>query len=278
MSPAVDKKFKEAVREVWKTNYDTHTAAEFMTYVPASVNQVAACHHGEYTPADDDFTLDFGPGFMTSLWNRHILNSYTDAFIAAKKAAGSWSLQDRNGLGGSPNGWRRKRDTRPAEEVDERVEEWRQRRQLQVNGRTGRQRRYDKRSGAVAMILEIQTVKNAPDVETWGVFQAVGGAPGHRRYRVRVCPWRALPITDYLRIIDDAASNFKSKTGAEAFPRNRENGPVSRRPAPAGLPRKMYDEAWLAEMEKKRPAYFEDLEVSQEAFEYLVAATSTMAA
>jgi hypothetical protein len=87
-----------------------------------------------------------------------------------------------------------------------------------------------------------------------------------------------LPITDYLRIIDDAASNFKSKTGVEAFPRNRENGPVSRRPAPAGLPRKMYDEAWLAEMEKKRPAYFEDLEVSQEAFEYLVAATSTMAA
>ncbi|KAJ7253828.1 hypothetical protein C8J57DRAFT_1518994 [Mycena rebaudengoi] len=302
MSPAVDKKFKEAVREVWKTNYDTHTAAEFMTYVPASVNQVAACHHGEYTPADDDFTLDFGPGFMMSLWNRHILNSYTDAFIAAKKAAGSWSLQDvsrkyilslfTGQLKRSQEEWARwqpkwmETEARyeTVEEVDERVEEWRQRRQLQVNGRTGRQRRYDKRSGAVAMILEIQTVKNAPDVETWEFFKrlverlGIDGGRTRPSYRVRVCPWRALPITDYLRIIDDAASNFKSKTGAEAFPRNRENGPVSRRPAPAGLPRKMYDEAWLAEMEKKRPAYFEDLEVSQEAFEYLVAATSTMAA
>jgi hypothetical protein len=91
-------------------------------------------------------------------------------------------------------------------------------------------------------------------------------------YYVKLCVWRAKPITDYMLLIDRSAAEVKTSKGGSSGPRIRANtNPIGTTAAPPGLPRKMYDEQWLAEREKNAPYWVSTtLRVSEEAFQFLV--------
>lgn len=144
----------------------------------------------------------------------------------------------------------------------------------------------------VDMIINIKADSAAPDLETWEYFKAVlkhlgqnGMSSEEERiqqlgsavvpiYLVKLCLWRAAPVTKYMDMIDEGALSLKTGKGARQTPRVRSQRRASSSNAPVGMPRKMYDEEWLAEQESKRPRYVvEELRISKEVFEFLVEAT-----
>ena len=88
-------------------------------------------------------------------------------------------------------------------------------------------------------------------------------------YRVRLCTWRAAPITEYLRQIDETGQGLKR---TNASPRIRD-GPEGRSAPPKGLPRKMYDNDWFSQQHAN---YIEELDISGDVWEFLQEATQAM--
>lgn len=145
----------------------------------------------------------------------------------------------------------------------------------------------------VLLTIQIKESLGEQDVGTWKRFQMIlerlgvigmsseeedeadfHGQP-MKIYRVKVCVWRAPQIADYLQLIDKQAALNKDQyqhSGADKAPRVRvpEHG-KSR--APRGLPSSMYNAEWLNGL---TPYFQEELQVSEEQFEMLVAATSRM--
>jgi hypothetical protein len=95
-------------------------------------------------------------------------------------------------------------------------------------------------------------------------------------YLVKLCPWRANEITQYLKLIDKESMNpaLKASRGqgshsAPRFPSNQGGATFK-----TGLPIGMYDPDWLSDRIRGWPEFEDDvLQVSKETFEFLVLAT-----
>ena len=92
-------------------------------------------------------------------------------------------------------------------------------------------------------------------------------------YLVKICPWRANEITQYLKLIDQEAKNpaircSHGKKAAPRFPSNEKGNTL-----PKGLPLKMYDAQWVEQQWEDFTT--EALEVSKETFEFLTLMTHT---
>ncbi|KAJ7736942.1 hypothetical protein B0H14DRAFT_2638851 [Mycena olivaceomarginata] len=83
-------------------------------------------------------------------------------------------------------------------------------------------------------------------------------------HSIKVLPWRDAKVTDCLKVIDDASELAIAKVAAK---RMRMRGSRNSTTAPPlGLPRTLYDEAWLAEQKKFIPNIEEALEISEKEF------------
>lgn len=95
-------------------------------------------------------------------------------------------------------------------------------------------------------------------------------------YLVKLCPWRANEIMQYLKLIDNVSMDpaLKASCGSHVAPRfpsesNREGVNFK-----TGLPIQMYNPNWLSDRRRGWPEFEDDvLEVSKETFEFLVLAT-----
>lgn len=137
-------------------------------------------------------------------------------------------------------------------------------------------------------VLILKTRSRDPDLDTWNYFKRLlelldvdgmsseeeGTAPvGHQTatvFFVKVCPWRANEITQYLRIIDQTGAVLAHQNRASPRLASETLGITIRK----GLPRAMYDTLWLAARERDWADFAEHtLQVSSETFEFLVLAT-----
>ncbi|KAJ6586085.1 hypothetical protein B0H19DRAFT_1322045 [Mycena capillaripes] len=300
---------KRGLRETWRTTYETASSDDFRAYVPAPAILVEACNDGGAGPAPTDYTLDFGEGYMTSLWNKKIIGKLVQGFFAARAASeNGWGLPEVSvayvegelygQLKRSQQAWALWRPRfsldlgRPetADEATRRADGYRAGRQSRVNGRAGKANKLARRNEIVRKVLEIKMIRQDPDLKLWQFFKTIlnlldlGGMSSEdggvrdmggittNVFIVKLCVWRASTVTDYLRIIDETGSKLKPRS--KAFPRVREiNGPQGTSVPPKGLPRKMYDANWLSKMQAD---YIEELEISEDAFEFMVAATSSI--
>lgn len=153
--------------------------------------------------------------------------------------------------------------------------------------------KYTRRSGTIEKVIAIKLGQGDPDLKTWEYFREMLerlGSEGMSSeeegvekmgninvsvFRVRLCAWRAPEVSEYLRYIDKEGENpaIRGTKGSRTSPRipSEEIG-VS--PAPSGLPRKLYNPAWLGRQEISRPGWVVDeLQISKEAFELLTFAT-----
>ncbi|KAJ7175068.1 hypothetical protein C8R43DRAFT_943341 [Mycena crocata] len=304
--------YKRAFREVWRTTFQRVTAAEFSDYQPVSVDKVIACNAGEVGPDEADLTLDFSEGFMSSLWNKELLQRLTSSFLEARsRGPNKYGLPDVSAeyvMGEYYGHLKRSQETwalwqprynkltgtcETANEVKIRVEAYLKKRQLSVNGRGARQRKYKRRVKVVKSLIDIKIERGDVDLESWRFLLrilehlGVGGMSSEDNgvgefqgrttpiFVVRLCPWRTQTVTDYMKLVDQSGSSMA--TNIHALPRERSASLKGTTPAPTGMPRKMYDEAWLANIKEKRPRYYEEeLRISEEAFELLVVATSNL--
>ncbi|KAJ7122129.1 hypothetical protein C8R44DRAFT_735847 [Mycena epipterygia] len=300
---------KRALHEVWRKTYNCVNEDQFSGYEPASLTQVEHCNEGLESPDEEEYTLDFSSSFMSSLWNKEILERLTSGFMDAieadpnhfglpqisreyvlaefygklKRAQEWWARwQPRYSVAGATQ--------ETDEEVRARVENWVNNRQKSINARSAKQRKFTRRMGTVENVIEIKTVKNEPDLESWKFLLAIlnhldvagmssedgeAGEVGGQTvqiFRVRLCAWRAPPVTDYLHIIDDTATRMKP---SKAHPRIR-GSMVGRSNPPKGLPTEMYNEEWHSQARASRPRFVEELRISKEAFNMLAVATSTL--
>ncbi|KJA13546.1 hypothetical protein HYPSUDRAFT_59840 [Hypholoma sublateritium FD-334 SS-4] len=87
-------------------------------------------------------------------------------------------------------------------------------------------------------------------------------------YYVKKMPWRKTDATKHVRFIDkqrDSANGMYARKGNQPVPRivAGDRGGLSRRPAPPGRPRTLYEEEWL---KKQHPSNLTELQVSNEKF------------
>jgi len=137
----------------------------------------------------------------------------------------------------------------------------------------------------------LKTDSEAVDLDTWHYFKAlldhltVDGMSSEDDstadvegvhipvFKVKLCTWRAPEIKTYLDIIDDAPKNpALSLSNSRSVPRLASS--VEGTSMMKGLPRQMYNQAWLEGLEQERPLYVQqELRVSQETFELLTVVT-----
>ncbi|KAJ7108029.1 hypothetical protein C8R43DRAFT_1140167 [Mycena crocata] len=233
--------YKRAFREVWRTTFQRVTAAEFSDYQPVSVDKVIACHatRGHEFPLEQELLqrLDQQLPRGSLPWTNKYGLPDVSAEYVMARDMALWQPR-YNKLTGT---------CETANEVKIRVEAYLKKRQLSVNGQ-GPDNKYKRRVKVVKSLIDIKIERGDVDLESWRFLLrilehlGVGGMSSEDNGTV----------TDYM--------NLKGTT-----------------PAPTGMPRKMYDEAWLANIKEKRPRYYEEeLRISEEAFELLVVATSNL--
>ncbi|KAJ7691083.1 hypothetical protein B0H14DRAFT_2652165 [Mycena olivaceomarginata] len=288
-------KTQTMVRQVG-AKYSTDTAAEFASYVPAE-RLVQLCNDGIAGPPEDVFILDFSKGYQTSLWNDAIIQKFTMALQAAhRESSDQWGVSEASDLY-SREAWAKWQprlvldalEMETAEEVKSRVETAEQRRRAKGASNSAKHRKFTRRKSCVQLTLKLKDDQEV-DVGTWQYLQDLlerlgkDGMSSEEEgvhdlgttvvsvYYVKLCVWRAKPITDYMLLIDRSAAEVKTSKGGSSGPRIRANtNPIGTTAAPPGLPRKMYDEQWLAEREKNAPYWVSTtLRVSEEAFQFLV--------
>ncbi|KAJ7843200.1 hypothetical protein B0H14DRAFT_3689865 [Mycena olivaceomarginata] len=301
-------KTQTMVRQVWRNKYSTDTAAEFASYVPAAERLVQLCNDGIAGPPEDVFILDFSKGYQTSLWNDAIIQKFTMALQAAhRESSDQWGVSEASDLYVSGEFYNQLKQSREAwakwqprlvldalemetaEEVKSRVETAEQRRRAKGASNSAKHRKFTRRKSCVQLTLKLKDDQEV-DVGTWQYLQDLlerlgkDGMSSEEEgvhdlgttvvsvYYVKLCVWRAKPITDYMLLIDRSAAEVKTSKGGSSGPRIRANtNPIGTTAAPPGLPRKMYDEQWLAEREKNAPYWVSTtLRVSEEAFQFLV--------
>ncbi|KAG6905185.1 hypothetical protein DXG01_004380, partial [Tephrocybe rancida] len=155
--------------------------------------------------------------------------------------------------------------------------------------------KHNTRTATAKNILALKSNQEAPDTETWDYFVKLlnrldvagmsseeEGSVNERGYvrslfLVHICPWRATEITGYMDIIDKAANTpgIRSVRGSKPLQRVTSEV-VSTSKAPSGLPRAMYDPRWLENMQNSCTSDYEELEVSEEAFDLLVLAAERL--
>ena len=149
--------------------------------------------------------------------------------------------------------------------------------------------KFDRRKRVVRQIIALKAEAAAPDFEVWEYFVkmldllGVDGMSSEEEdvrdfqgqtvtvFVVKLCFWRADEITQYIKFIDKEAPNIQG-------PQNRQTprlgSEIPGTTLAKGLPRKMYNPQWLANMETRNKDYAEhELHVSKEVFDLLVLAT-----
>ncbi|KAJ7850509.1 hypothetical protein B0H14DRAFT_3664790 [Mycena olivaceomarginata] len=191
MSKEEDLSYKWGLRELWDLYTNTVHAVDFRHYVPVEADAVDRCNEGYEGPSENEFTLDFGQGFMTSLWNKTIIQKLRKIFLEKRAEGLGWNLANvteeyvegelYGQLQRSQQEWARwqprflpllGRQENEAE-IRARVERYQGHRQTRVNSRSNKSRKLAKRQKTVAKMIEIKSVNGAPDLEFWHLLKRV---------------------------------------------------------------------------------------------------------
>jgi hypothetical protein len=74
--------------------YKTAVANDFASYRPADAADVEACNAGTSDGPGQDLRLDFSRGYLSSRWNRIIINRIFALIQTARDNQGGWGLPD----------------------------------------------------------------------------------------------------------------------------------------------------------------------------------------
>ncbi|KAJ7467388.1 hypothetical protein B0H11DRAFT_2239381 [Mycena galericulata] len=245
-------------------------------------------------PGPDDFRFDFNPGYRQSKWNKIVLGKIADAAIIEgnlkhlDEVPREWLLEKLNGqLQRAHEAWARpqQRGDETVPEAVARANQYREERADNTRGNSAKARKFDARKSIIELFIQLKAGKNAPDLEAWKrllkMLEYLGNEGmsseeeferthdnGRKSYVyiVKVCVWRAAEVDQHLEMVDKAGKELNPRRkGPKALPRERDGTP-SESGAPKGLPECLYDAAWIKKQSEASPVFYEDLEVSKEAF------------
>ncbi|KAJ7207282.1 hypothetical protein B0H12DRAFT_1243167, partial [Mycena haematopus] len=189
MSKEDDILWKRGIRAVWRQKYSSDTAADFGKYQPATDDQVSRCNEGIAGPDDNDYTLDFSPGWKTCMWNATIMDRFTELMQASRQQSqDGWGLPDvsnayitgefYNHLKQSQEAWALWRprvvletmELETASQIAARVQAAKAKRLGRCSLKKIKQRKYERRMNCVELMIRLKDGRD-PDVGTWRYFK-----------------------------------------------------------------------------------------------------------
>ncbi|KAJ7732560.1 hypothetical protein B0H16DRAFT_1468543 [Mycena metata] len=176
------------------------------------------------------------------------------------------------------------------EEKNDRVAKWTDQRRMRTVATSRKMHKFELRmAGAKRMILRCVAERNDSGISMWTWMVEVVSELGHagmsseddrsviptvgrsRRAKtvhiIKICPWRLEKITEYLEYIDEITAETVSK-GHSRRDREREEVRSNTLP-PLGLPRSLYDAAWLSHTKARVPDIEEQLQISDKEFQIM---------
>ncbi|KAK6988359.1 hypothetical protein R3P38DRAFT_3291134 [Favolaschia claudopus] len=292
-------------------NYNVTFVYELYLHTPAPEALVSATEAGVDPPADL-FQWDYSSGYLTSRFNRlmiekivdKVLEDEEDAEVFASVGADREFLTNamKDKLKDWRGGWNKFQPKyQPAAgrietkaEAHARALQKLNQHQLEMRSLASKDRKLDDRRETAALTIEVKIAEGtALDIKRWeriaDVIQRLGVAGMSseeeadvtvdggkvRLYKIKLCLWREPSIANILGFVDAQTLLRKAnQPGPKPAPRvrNAGHGPGVA-PAPRGLPRSLYNNEWL---KGQTPAFVETLQISKEAFELFVAATDRM--
>ncbi|KAJ7787493.1 hypothetical protein B0H14DRAFT_2629298 [Mycena olivaceomarginata] len=271
MSKEADFLYKWGLHKLWDLYTNTVHVVDFRHYVPVEADTVDRCNERYEGPSKDEFTLNFNQGFMTSLWNKTI-QKLCKIFLEKHTAGLGWNLANvmeeyvKGELYGqlqrSQQEWARWQPRflpllgwpENESEIHARMEQYQDHCQTHINSHSNKYHKLAKQQKTVAKMIKIKSVNGTPDLEVWHLLKG---------------------MLNYLNVagMSSEENDVENHTG---YLSENSKGTRGNPRLPRGLPRKMFDEEWLA-VKERRPDYEGVLGISADVFEFMVAATSSMA-
>ncbi|KAJ7079645.1 hypothetical protein B0H15DRAFT_799527 [Mycena belliarum] len=156
----------------------------------------------------------------------------------------------------------------------------------------GQKRKFLVRQTTVEAVIALKEADGASDLATWKrvlelleYLQSEGMSEEEetpktingqkvKAFKILLCVWREPEVAKMMNVVDVQRRRFEEiHSGTKPAPRERGNG-IGKRPAPRGLPKCLYDSAWLA---SQSPKQLKELKVSKDVFALFMAATERMA-
>ncbi|KAK0487934.1 hypothetical protein IW261DRAFT_1415544 [Armillaria novae-zelandiae] len=303
LTRAQELRYNALVREVWREVFDVERLNDFISYTPADPEGVVSYNLDDGDGPDERFTLDFSEGWRRSNWNTTILNKIVIKVKNTNESNRDWNLpfisdeyisallwnqleQCQGYYQKSLAKWISSEDrfespTEIAARVGVTVEKEYHGKRI----RSAQTRKFQRRTGVVTNVIALKTESNAPDLQYWNLLKKILEQLGHHGmspeesgtqmsngmtmqvFIVRLCKWRAPQVTEHLKLIDNMGKlpALQGRKASRPTERVWSDTDYDGR-APPGLPRAMYNDAWLKDLSR---ASVEELQISEEAFEFL---------
>ncbi|KAJ6484902.1 hypothetical protein C8R45DRAFT_931336 [Mycena sanguinolenta] len=292
---------KNLLRETKREKFGVDTDEEFALKQSATEYEARACHEGRLVPNADDWRFDFNPGCQ-SKWNEIMINRIIDITIEKGKEDGLNPMERQTmyrwmqgQVTRGKEAWARvqPRGNETEAEAIERTGAYRLRRSHNARDNSSKTRKYTAREETIQMVIGLKKGTNAPDLEAWNrllqMIRYLGYdgmsseeedeiVQGHLRvqvYKVLVFAWHSEDVGKYLTMVDSVRTKLRGAqklkhAGPRAGTRVRD-GTLSTSAVPTNLPKCLYNAEWIQKMSATNPVFYEDLQVSKEAFELLAA-------
>ncbi|KAJ7351645.1 hypothetical protein DFH08DRAFT_957942 [Mycena albidolilacea] len=280
-----DKRWKTIIRTNWYIDRGVTRAKDFANYVGINEETYKECEEGLKAPDGPTAQLYFGPGWANSLWNQKITEGAVKRILQKRaEDPGHYDVPDvtniylealyQNNLKYAHTAWSlyQPRPGETNEQARARAEGYEMDRRDKNVGNARKVHKFQLRMQATTRMWKISAAKNEQHgVETWGYLKDdllpeldTGGMSSEEDEEVEgKFPWLDPKVTNCLKVIDDAVEAITKDTAK----RMRVQGKlVSVTAPPLGLPRALFDEAWLEEQKKLIPDVEEELEISEKDF------------
>ncbi|KAJ7016077.1 hypothetical protein C8F04DRAFT_1282789 [Mycena alexandri] len=303
LTTAQDRNWKEIIRIFWRKKYGFGCSKDWVAYKGEEEGKSLRCSAGlEHLNASSK--LYFGSGWASSLWNKEILQLCVKEVLRKRKEdPNSYAVPDvtamyleallYGNLKDAHTEWARHqpRGGETEEEAKRRADQYDADRRAKNVGNSRKQSKFAKREKVADLMMKVYTAKfDARAVEAWKwrkELMRVLGAAGmsseedniadvmtSRRemasmmvHAIKVCPWRAPKVNEHMEAIDEAApSVMKAASNGRMRTRTKE---ASESLPPLGLPRSVYNAAWLSAQKALMSNIEEEYETSETEFKIM---------
>ncbi|KAF8170501.1 hypothetical protein K438DRAFT_2060424 [Mycena galopus ATCC 62051] len=298
-----DLSWKTLVREKYRFMTGITRSKDFFDYEGVAGATVKRCEAGDPSahPQGTNDKLFFGEGWATSLWNRMIFDKAIEELLAQRaKDPGQYDVPDVskdylvalfiNCLRLGRAEWSR---NQPADgemfvQAREGAQEYGEERADRSMGTSRKKHKFEGRVRTSERMMAVSLAKqDRTSADTWKWFkddllpeldkgemsseedESAEVIVGNIRkvqtvHGIKICAWRAPKITDYLKMIDEAGEGVLVKCTNKRM-RIRGTKELTSEP-PHGLPRALYNEAWLTQRKPYVPDIETQLDIAEKEF------------
>ncbi|KAK0220643.1 hypothetical protein IW262DRAFT_1461978 [Armillaria fumosa] len=228
LTHAQELRYNALVQEVWREVFNVERLNDFISYTPADPEEVMSYNLEDGDGPGKHFTLDFSKGWCRSNWNTTILNKIAIKVKNTNESNHDWNLPTVSDDYISVLLWK-----------------------------------FHRQTGIVTNVIALKTESDAPDLQYWNLLKMILNQLGHHGMSpeesgTQMVNGMAMQTVGELPSLQGQKASQPSK---RIYSDTDCNSRV-----PPGLPRAMYNDAWLKDLSRFS---VQELQILEEAFKFL---------